>query len=147
MSTIRDLLAKKGVEVATISPDATALDAADLMNERRIGALCVLKGEALVGVFTERDLLNRVVSAKLDPAKTKIAEVMTPKVSTCGPEDKTDDCAALMSDKHIRHLPVVEGNKLVGIVSTGDLMALQLVERQNLIEALHQYLYGHSRKL
>jgi CBS domain-containing protein len=145
VSTIRDLLAKKGVEVAKISPDATALDAADLMNERRIGALCVVKGDTLVGVFTERDLLNRVVSAKLDPASTKIADVMTSKVSTCGPEGKTDDCAALMSDRHIRHLPVVEGGKLVGIVSTGDLMALQLVERQALIEALHQYLYGRSR--
>ena len=145
MSTIRDLLAKKGVEVATISPDATALDAADLMNERRIGALCVLEGDTLVGVFTERDLLNRVVSAKLDPASTKIADVMTSQVSTCGPEGKTDDCTALMSDKHIRHLPVVEEGKVVGIVSTGDLMALQLVERQALIEALHQYLYGRSR--
>jgi CBS domain-containing protein len=145
VSTIRDLLAKKGVEVAKISPDATALDAADLMNERRIGALCVVEGDTLVGVFTERDLLNRVVSAKLDPASTKIADVMTSQVSTCGPEGKTDDCATLMSQKHIRHLPVVEGGKLVGIVSTGDLMALQLVERQTLIEALHQYLYGRSR--
>jgi len=113
MFTIRDVLAKKDADVATISPQSTVLDAADLMNERRIGALCVVEGETLVGVFTERDILNRVVSAKLDPATTKIADVMTVPVTTCGPNGKTADCAAVMSHKRIRHLPVVEDGKLV----------------------------------
>ena len=145
MSTIRDVLAKKGSDVAKISPDTTALEAADLMNARRIGALCVVDGEKVVGVFTERDLLNRVVSAKLDPATTKVADVMTSSVITCGPNGKTEDCAAVMSHKRVRHLPVLDGNRLVGIVSTGDLMATQVAQKQALIEDLYQYLHGRSR--
>ena len=144
MLTIRDVLAKKGTDVATISPEATALDAADLMNERRIGALCVVEGETLVGVFTERDLLNRVVSGKRDPAKTKVAEVLTSSVITCGPRGTIEDCATVMSHKRVRHLPVMEGTKLVGIVSTGDLMALQVAEKQAFIEDLYEYLHGRK---
>jgi len=144
MSTISDVLAKKGTAVATIPPDATALDAANLMNQRRIGALCVVKGDDLVGVFTERDILTRIVSARLDPATTKVADVMTSPVITCGPKGETADCAAVMSHRRIRHLPVVDGGKLVGLVSTGDLMALQAVEKQAFIEDLYQYLHGRT---
>ena len=144
MSTLRDLLARKGTEVATITADATVLEAADLMNRRRIGALCVVNGDALVGVFTERDILNRVVSAQLDPAGTKVAEVMTTPVTTCAPHGKAADCAAVMSHKRIRHLPVVEDDKLVGLISTGDLMAMQVFQQQAQIENLHQYLYGRT---
>jgi len=144
MSTIRDVLADKGTEVATISPNASALEAADLMNERRIGALCVVEGETMVGVFTERDLLNRVVSAKLDAATTKIADVMTSTVITCGPEGKTKDCAAVMSYKRVRHLPVVEHGKLVGMVSCGDLIAREVTEKQAFIDDLYQYLHGRA---
>jgi CBS domain-containing protein len=144
MSTIRDVIAKKGAAVATISPDATALDAAHQMNERRIGALCVVNGETLVGMFTERDLLNRVVSARVDPASARITDVMTSDVITCGLDGKTKDCMAVMSHKRIRHLPVVEGGKLVGLVSTGDLMALQVDEKQAYIEDLYRYLHGRT---
>ena len=114
------------------------------MNERRIGALCVGEGETLVGVFTERDLLNRVVSGKRDPATTKVAEVMTSSVITCGPRGTIEDCATVMSHKRARHLPVVEGTKLAGMVSTGDLTALQVAEKQALIEDLHEYLHGRT---
>ncbi|MBU0719258.1 MAG: CBS domain-containing protein [Planctomycetes bacterium] len=144
MSTIGEMLAKKGSDVATISPGATALDAANLMNARRIGALCVLDKDKLVGVFTERDLLNRVVSAQLDPARTKIADIMTTDVITCGPNGKTEDCASVMSHERVRHLPVVENGRLVGLISTGDLMALQVAEKQAFIEDLYQYLHGRT---
>ncbi len=144
MSTIRDVLAKKGSDVATISPGATALDAANLMNARRIGALCVLDGDRLVGVFTERDLLNRVISAKLDPTSTSVIDVMTSEIITCGPDGKAEDCAAVMSHKRIRHLPVVENDKLVGLISTGDLIALQMEEKQAFIEELYKYLHGRT---
>lgn len=144
MSAISDVLAKKGAAVATIAPDATALDAANLMNQRRIGALCVVKDEDLVGVFSERDILTRIVSARLDPATTKVADVMTSPVITCGPRGEAGDCAAVMSHRRIRHLPVVDGGKLVGMVSTGDLMALQATEKQAFIEDLYQYLHGRT---
>jgi CBS domain-containing protein len=144
MSTVRDVLAGKGTGVATIAPDATVLEAADLMNQRRIGALCVVEGDALVGVFTERDILTRVVSKQLDPAGTKVAGVMTAPVTTCGPNGRTADCAAVMSHQHIRHLPVVENDKLVGMISTGDLVAMQVSEKQIHIEDLYQYLHGRT---
>lgn len=144
MSTINDLLAKKGTDVATIGPDATVLDAANLMNQHRIGALCVVDRDDLVGVFTERDILNRVISAQRDPATTKVADVMTSSVITCGPQGQTADCAAVMSHERIRHLPVLDGGKLVGMVSTGDLMALQVVEKQAFIEDLYEYLHGRT---
>jgi CBS domain-containing protein len=145
MATVGDVLAEKGAAVATIAPGATVLDAANLMNQRRIGALCVVEGANLVGIFTERDVLTRVVSAQCDPATTTVAQVMTAPVITCGPKGKTTDCAAVMSHKRIRHLPVVEEGRLVGILSTGDLMALQAAERQAMIEDLHDYLHGRTR--
>lgn len=144
MSTISDVLAKKGTDVATIRPDATVLDAANLMNQHRIGALCVVEHDDLVGVFTERDILNRVISAQRGTATTKVADVMTSAVITCGPQGKTADCAAVMSHKRIRHLPVVDGGKLVGMISTGDLMALQVTEKQAFIDDLYQYLHGRT---
>ncbi len=144
MAIIRDVLDRKGTEVATVAPETTVLDAANLMNQRRIGALCVVEGEKLVGVFTERDILTRVVSARLDPATTKVVEVMTAPVITCGTKGEADDCAAVMSHKRIRHLPVVDDGKLVGLVSTGDLMALQAAEKQAFIEDLYQYLHGRT---
>lgn len=144
MSTISDILARKGTKVATIAPDATVVDAANLMNQRRIGALCVVDADKLVGIFTERDILNRVISVQAHPATTKVADVMTSSVITCGPKGHTADCAAVMSHKRIRHLPVVDGGKLVGMVSTGDLMALQAAEKQAFIEDLYQYLHGRT---
>ena len=104
----------------------------------------MVEGETLVGIFTERDLLNRVVSGGRDPATTKVAEVMTTSVITCGPRGTIEDCVAVMSHKRVRHLPVVEGPKLVGVVSTGDLMALQVVEKQAFIEDLYEYLHGRK---
>jgi CBS domain-containing protein len=141
---ISDVLARKGADVATIAPDATVLEAAHLMNQRRIGALCVVQNEALVGVCTERDILNRVISVQLEPATTRVADVMTTSVITCGSNGRTDDCAAVMSYKRIRHLPVVDDGKLVGIVSTGDLMAMEVSASQAYIDDLYQYLHGRT---
>lgn len=146
MPTARDILNQKGSRVHTIAPQTTVLEAARLMNEHRIGALCVVDaGGALVGMFTERDVLNRVVAKQLDPAGTKVVDVMTSPVITCVPEAKLVDCALAMSSKKLRHLPVVEGEdegKLVGMISTGDVMALEAREQQAHIEHLHDYLHG-----
>ncbi len=144
MSTISDVLARKGTDVVTIPPDGTVLDAASLMNDRRIGAVCVVDGDSLVGVFTERDILTRVVSARRDPATTKVAEVMTTAVITCGTKGDTLDCAAVMSHSRIRHLPVLEDGRLVGMVSTGDVLAMQADEKQAFIEDLYKYLHGRT---
>ncbi|MBN2445556.1 MAG: CBS domain-containing protein [Phycisphaerae bacterium] len=144
MSTISDILARKGTEVATIGPDATVLEAAKLMNGRRFGALCVMENEELIGIITERDILTRVVGAGLEAAAVRTRDVMSTPVITCGLRGETDDCAAVMSHKRIRHLPVVEDGKLAGIVSTGDLVALQAAQKQAMIEDLYQYLHGRT---
>lgn len=145
MSYVKDVLAKKGSAVTTASKEETVYAAALRMNEARIGAMCVVEGDRVVGMFTERDILCRVVAVKLDPAVTKVGEVMTSPVFTCGPDAKTSDCAAVMSQRKIRHLPVVEDNengKLVGMISTGDLMAMDVADKQAHIEDLHHYLHG-----
>ncbi len=144
MPLIKDVLAKKGDDIATVAPQATVMEAASLMSRRRIGALCVVEGESLVGIFTERDILNRVVTAGLDPGETKIATVMTSDVTTCGLQGNVGDCAAVMSHKRVRHLPVIDDDKLVGMISTGDLMAMEMSEKQAHIEDLYEYLYGRT---
>lgn len=148
MPIVRDILNRKGSEVYTVSPETTVLDAARLMNERRCGAVCVAHDGVVEGMFTERDVLNRVVAQQRDPATTRVREVMTSPVVTCSPHAKVSDCAAVMSGKKIRHLPVVDGEgpkgHLVGMISTGDLMALEVSEKQNHIEELHEYLHGRA---
>jgi CBS domain-containing protein len=144
MAMISDVLARKGSEVATVTLDTTVLDAANQMNERRIGALCVVSAGSLVGICTERDILTRVVSARRDPAATKVADVMTAAVVTCGSRGRTDDCVAFMSRQHIRHLPVVDDDKLVGLISTGDLMSLEVTEKSTMIDDLYRYLHGRT---
>jgi len=145
MSYVKDVLARKGTAVTTATKDETVYAAALRMNEGRIGAMCVVEGERVVGMFTERDILCRVVAVKRDPAITRIGDVMTTPVFTCSPDAKTSDCAALMSQRKIRHLPVVEGDekgKLVGMISTGDLMAMDVADKQAHIDDLHHYLHG-----
>ena len=148
MQLVRDVLGKKGGNVESVTRETTVLEAARRMNERRIGALCVLDGDKVVGMFTERDVLNRVVAQQLDPAATKVGDVMTAPVITCGPNAKLSNCATVMSREKIRHLPVVDetqgARKLVGILSTGDVMAMDLADKQAHIEHLHDYLHGRA---
>jgi CBS domain-containing protein len=148
MGTVRDILAKKGDRVFTITKDETVLAAAHKMNDYRIGALCVVEGDELIGMFTERDLLNRIVARERDAAKVKVGEVMSSPVITCGPTADLAHCAAVMSSQKIRHMPVVDehadGKKLVGCLSTGDLMAMDVADKQTHIELLHDYLHGRT---
>lgn len=148
MLTVGDFLKRKGHQVFSISPDATVLEAARIMNEHHIGGLTVIKDDKIVGMFTERDVLNRVVAKQLDPASTKIQDVMTSPVVTCNEDCDVNVCAADMSSKKIRHLPVISSDagseKLVGMISTGDLMALNVSQKQAQIDHLHEYLHGRS---
>jgi CBS domain-containing protein len=144
MSTLKEILDSKGSHVYTINPEATVLEAADLMNQNRIGALCVVEQGVPVGMFTERDLLNRVICARRDPSATPVAEVMSTPVIACGPHLEHQECAAVMSYRRIRHVPITEEGKLVGLVSSGDLMARQATEKQAMIDDLYEYLHGRK---
>ena len=142
MPTAQTILDRKGTDVATIDRDATVLDGAALMNERRIGALVVTSGDHVVGMFTERDILTRIVAADRPPGETKVGEVMTSPMACCRRDTKLSECQTIMTTKRIRHLPVVEEEKLYGLISSGDIMANEVADQQLTIEYLHEYLHG-----
>jgi len=142
MPTAQSILDRKGSEVATVARSATVLEAAKLMNHRRIGALVVTEGERAVGIFTERDILCRVVAEGRNAASTPVEKVMTSPMACCRRDTKLSDCRAIMTSKRVRHLPVVEEGKLFGLISSGDILASEVVEQQIAIEYLHDYLHG-----
>ncbi len=145
MSTVSEVLAAKGQQVLSIGPQAAALDAALLMNEHKIGSLVVLDGGAVVGIITERDLLQRVVVPRLDPAHTPVRDVMTAEVVCCQPHTPLDEARGVMKHRRIRHLPVLDGgNQLCGLISIGDLNAHQSNHQERTICVLQDYIYGRA---
>ncbi|RMF84791.1 MAG: CBS domain-containing protein [Planctomycetota bacterium] len=144
MPTAQTLLDRKGTDVATVDQDATVLEAAQIMNERRVGALVCTAGERVVGIFTERDILRRVVAENRPPANTRVGDVMTTPMACCKRTTSLAACRALMTKKRIRHLPVVEDGVLHGIISSGDILASEVADQQDTIEYLHEYLYGRA---
>ena len=142
MPNAQSILEKKGADVATADRKATVLDTAKTMNQQRIGAVVVTDGERVVGIFTERDILNRVVATGKDPKTTPIGEVMTSPMACCRRDTRIAECKTVMSQKRIRHLPVVEEGKLYGMISAGDILASEVTDQQATIEYLHEYLYG-----
>ena len=141
MATVRDVLARKGNSVVSITTDRSVLEAARLMNEQGIGGLVVVEDEELVGVFTERDVLRRVVAERRDPEQTKVSEVMTSNVITCSPGTTLEECRAVMTGKRVRHLPVMGAEGLMGIVTIGDLLALEVAEGRDTISQLQNYVF------
>jgi CBS domain-containing protein len=141
MATVRDLLARKGSAVFTIAPGQTVLEAAQLMNEQGIGGLLVMDGADLVGVFTERDVLRRVVAVLLGPAATPVKAVMTRDVITCSPDTSLEECRAVMTAKRVRHLPVLAGGEVRGIITIGDLLAMEVAEHRDTIDHLQSYVF------
>lgn len=141
MATVQDVLDIKGPDVVTLDAGATVLDAAQRMNERGIGGVVVMDAGAVVGIFTERDILRRVVAKRRDPARTAVREVMTTPIITCRPEAALDECRALITDKRVRHLPVMREGRLCGIITSGDILAQQVREQQDTIQHLHNYMF------
>ncbi len=142
MATVKDILSKKGTSVVALNAEDSVLDAARVMNEKGIGGLVVTDGGVMVGVFTERDILRRVVTEQRDPAATPLRDVMTSPVVYCPPDAKLEDLTALMTEKRIRHLPVMDDDELCGIITTGDILAHAVNEQAYTIEYLHKYVYN-----
>ncbi len=143
MSTVSQILEQKGSQVLSVSPDASVLDAALLMNEHKIGALVVIDQGKVEGIFTERDVLRRVVAERKDPADVKVGDVMTREVMCCRCDTEIQEAKQVCMAKRIRHLPVVEDDRrLKGMISIGDLNAWNLTHQQTTIAYLHEYLYG-----
>lgn len=141
MSNVGSILERKGRQVMCIGEEATVLEAAQRMNEHRIGALVVARGDKVVGIFTERDVLNRIVAAQRDPAKTKVADVMSTPVAVCAPSTTRDECRSVMRYRRLRHLPVVDDTKLVGMISIGDLNDAVEADQQETIHYLYELMY------
>ncbi len=145
MPTVQAILDNKGPNVHSIDGDVTVLDAALMMNEHKIGALVVTTSGRLEGIFTERDVLRRVIVTKRDPATTCVTEVMTTEVAFCKPNTTIEQARSLMKTQRIRHLPVVDDKKhLVGIISIGDLNAHNANNQEVVIQYLHEYIYGRT---
>ena len=144
MAVVNDILAQKGSRVVvTVAKGETVLRAAQVMNEHRIGALVVLEGDQIAGMFTERDVLRRVVGEERAPAATRVEEVMTAEVACCTPQTPVEEARAAMKNQRIRHLPVVGDNgSLQGVISIGDVNAHETADHQQTIFLMREYLYG-----
>ncbi|MEE9405206.1 MAG: CBS domain-containing protein [Algisphaera sp.] len=145
MPSVQAVISRKGSQVLTITPQSSALEASVLMNKHKIGALVVVENGRVCGIFTERDVLQRIVADRQDPAKTFVASVMTRDIVTCRPETELDESRTIFMARRIRHLPVLnEEGKLLGMISIGDVNAWDLNGQECKIAALEEYLYGQT---
>jgi CBS domain-containing protein len=143
MKTLHQLLSiKKHKEVISIAPHRPVFDALVVLAEYKIGALIVLDGDKLVGIFSERDYAREVILKGRSSKTTPISEVMTHNVITAKFSDTVEQAMSVMSDKHIRHLPIVEDNKVIGMLSIGDLVKETIAYQQGLIKQLEKYITG-----
>lgn len=143
MKTLQQLLTnKKHKEVISIAPHRPVFDALVVLAEYKIGALVILEGDKLVGIFSERDYAREIVLKGKSSKTTAISDVMSTNVVTVKPSDTVEQAMTIMSEKHIRHLPVLEGNKVVGMLSIGDLVKETIEYQQRLIKQLESYITG-----
>jgi len=140
MHQVRHLLESKGNAVYAIPPEAPVLDAIRQMAERRVGALVVMKGEALAGIVSERDYARKVILQGRSSAQTAVADIMSGDPLTISPETDVFDCMRLCTERRVRHLPVVEGERVVGVISIGDLVKAVIDEQAEQIEQLQRYI-------
>ena len=142
MKTVTQLLQAKGREIHTIGPDARVFDALKLMAEKNVGALVVTEGGRLAGILSERDYARKVILLSKSSHDIAVREIMTAKVITVEPGQTVEQCMALMTEKRIRHLPVTEGEKLIGVLSIGDLVKEVISEQEQTIKQLESYIHS-----
>ena len=143
MYTARDILREKGTQVYTISPDATVYEALKKMDQHNIGSLVVLEGEKMAGIISERDYARKMILKGRHSQDTAVRDIMTTTVTTVTPDKDLEECMELFTDKHTRHLPVVEDDQLVGIISIGDIVKGIIDHKEFVIEELEKYIKGH----
>ncbi len=142
MITVREILDSKGTTTYTINPDSTVYDAIAVLAKNRIGAMPVMDGDKLVGIFSERDYTTKIALMDKSSRDTKVSEIMTPDPISVDGDQKVSDCMRIMSEQHIRHLPVVEDGQLKGIISIKDLLTSMIKEKEYLIQQLETYISG-----
>lgn len=143
MKTVAEILRSKSrAAVYSVSPDTSVLDAVKLMAEKGIGALVVLDKGRLAGIVSERDYARKVALLERSAFSAQVSEIMTAEVVTVGPRDTSQHCMQLMTDRHLRHLPVLAEGELIGLLSIGDLVKETIAEQASLIQQLEQYIRG-----
>ncbi len=140
--TIGEILGHKGSQVWSISPDATVFDAIQMMSDKNVGALLVIEGEQLVGIITERDYTRKVALKGKVSKQTAVREILTGVIVKANPDSTVEECMRLMTDHRVRHLPVLEGERIVGIVSIGDLVTWIISAQTSTIHQLQTYIAG-----
>jgi len=142
MSTVRNILQKKGNAVYSVSPDSSVYDALEDLEERNLGGLVVVENGKLIGVFTERDYARKVILKGRSSKETLVRDIMTSRPIFVNPDTTIDECMQLMTDKTIRHLPVLENDELAGVLSIGDIVKYIIGEKDFIIENLEHYITG-----
>jgi CBS domain-containing protein len=142
MTTVRHLLDRKGRGIFSIGPEDPVLEAIRLMAERHVGALLVMRGTELAGIVSERDYARKVILRGRSSADTPVSQIMTSPVTTVSVDHTVQECMELMTERRIRHLPVVEGERVLGVVSIGDLVKAVIEEQQHTIEQLESYIHS-----
>jgi CBS domain-containing protein len=142
MTTVRSVLQSKGSDIWSTAPDTLVIDALKVMAEKNVGALLVMEGNQLVGIFSERDYARKVVLKGESSHNIAIRNVMSSGVISVTPDQSIEDCMALMTGKHIRHLPVLENSKLVGMISIGDVVKAIISQHEDTIKQLENYITG-----
>ena len=138
---LKDILSQKGKKVIEVESNCTVSVAAKKMCDNKVGAIMVLENGSLAGIFTERDLMSRVVAEGLDPETVQVSVAITSSIATVPLETSVSDAANIMSQNRIRHLPVVQDGKLYGVISTGDILAWKLREQEFTLHQLEEYLF------
>ena len=142
MTTIAQLLNTKGNQIWSVEPNTTIFEALKIMSEKEIGALLVMEDEKLTGIFSERDYARKVILKGKSSKETPVGELMTKKVFYIDPQKTTNDCMAMMTAKRIRHVPVIEDNQVIGIVTIGDVVNQIISEQEVTINHLENYITG-----
>jgi len=144
MKRVSDILQAKGHEIWSVSPDMTVFDTLQLMAEKRIGAVLVIKAGKLVGLFSERDYARKIILVGKSSKDTPVREIMSSRLVCVQPDQFTADCMTLMTENRIRHLPVTQDENLIGIVTIGDVVKAIIAEKEEEIDQLHHYIAGSA---
>jgi CBS domain-containing protein len=143
MSNVRDILNnKRNKQIYTIAPNITVFDALNIMAEKNVGALVVTEGKKVIGIFSERDYARKVILKGKSSKELTVADIMTTNVLFVTPDNTVEECMALMTEKHVRHLPVLENNTLIGLVSIGDVVKQIISDKNFIIKELERYISG-----
>ena len=138
--TIEAILAQKGTEIFSVSPDAMVFEAVELMANKNVGALLVVENDKLVGLISERDYTRKVMLRGKKSRETQVREIMSSALTVVTPREPVENCLRMMTDKRVRHLPVLDGEKIRGVISIGDLVKWVISEQEETIEHLHNYI-------